>query len=376
MRVTFVSNYFSHHQQPLSDVLFQLTGGNYRFIATERIPLERSTLGWRMDGVPDYVSEALGGNLSADDADWLQATDVLLFGSAPEALLKTYLADGGLAFRYSERPLKDGDSLLKRIPRWVRWHLRNPSKARLYLLSAGAFAASDYGSYGLFRTRSYKWGYFPPLSVCDSAADTIASKLPASLFWCGRFLDWKHPDLALGAAALLNDAGYDMRLTMVGAGPMELELRQMVEDLQLHGKVEILPPRSNEAVRNLMQQHQVFLFTSDRREGWGAVLNEAMNGACAVVASGVAGSTPYLVRHGQNGLVCDDLSALTIAHQAAQLLDDKALRDRLSIEAYRTIASVWNAQVAGRRLMELSAAIMNGEVAPDLFEDGPCSKAE
>ena len=35
-----------------------------------------------------------------------------------------------------------------------------------------------------------------------------------------------------------------------------------------------------------MEKADIFLFTSDRREGWGAVANEAMNSACALVVSG------------------------------------------------------------------------------------------
>lgn len=375
MRITFASNYFSHHQKPLSDALRQLTGGEYRFIATQPVSTERVSLGWEVDSSPSYVSEALDGYLSEDDARWLQSSDVLLFGSAPEALLKGYLAGGGLAFRYSERPLKEGDSALKRIPRWVRWHRRNPACADLYLLSAGAYAASDYARYGLFENRAYEWGYFPPLKTYDDVGSLIAAKQPASLLWCGRFLGWKHPELALHAVRLLKEQGYGVRLTMIGAGPMETDLRQMVQTYGLQANVAILPPRANVEVRRLMEQHQVFLFTSGGQEGWGAVLNEAMNSACAIVASEMAGSTPYLIRNGENGLVCSELSAEAYSDRIAQLLDSDAQRESLSAAAYQTVTDLWNAQVAGRRLMALSTAILGGKVSPDLFDDGPCSKA-
>ena len=37
-------------------------------------------------------------------------------------------------------------------------------------------------------------------------------------------------------------------------------------------------------VRKEMERADIFLFTSDYKEGWGAVLNEAMNARCAIVA--------------------------------------------------------------------------------------------
>ncbi len=52
-----------------------------------------------------------------------------------------------------------------------------------------------------------------------------------------------------------------------------------------------------------MERAEIYLFTSDRQEGWGAVLNEAMNSGCAVLTSHEIGATPYLVKDGENGIV-------------------------------------------------------------------------
>lgn len=376
MRISFVSNYFNHHQLPISDAFFELTDGQYRFFATQHVPQERIALGWDMGQLPGYVFEAPNGHLSKEDSSWLMTSDILLFGSAPERLLKSYLSGGGLAYRYSERPLKDGDVFHKRIPRWVRWHINNPMRSRLYLLSAGAYAASDYSRYGLFRERSYKWGYFPPLENHEDVELLFDCKKPASLLWCGRFIEWKHPDLAIDIAASLKEAGYVFDLTMIGAGPMEADLHKKVENLSLEACVHIVSPCSNAEIRQAMNKTQVFLFTSDRKEGWGAVLNEAMGGMCAVVASGLAGSTSYLVQDGLNGIVCTSLDAECYAAHVARLLDDAVLRKSLSLAAHQTIMNTWNARIASRRLLELSHCILNGVHSPSLFDDGPCSKAD
>ena len=49
--------------------------------------------------------------------------------------------------------------------------------------------------------------------------------------------------------------------------------------------------------------------TSNQEEGWGVVVNEAMNSGCVVIGSNLAGSVPYLIENGKNGLIynCGDL---------------------------------------------------------------------
>ena len=54
-----------------------------------------------------------------------------------------------------------------------------------------------------------------------------------------------------------------------------------------------------------MKKHHIYCLTSDKNEGWGAVLNEAMSSGCCPVSSIEAGATPYLVKDGVNGFSFD-----------------------------------------------------------------------
>ena len=72
-------------------------------------------------------------------------------------------------------------------------------------------------------------------------------------------------------------------------------LERRTAQMGLQNRIQILPPMPPEAVRRRMEQANLFLLTSDFQEGWGAVLNEAMNSGCAVVASHAAGAAPYLL---------------------------------------------------------------------------------
>ena len=99
MRVAFLSNYFNHHQKPVSDALMSGTA-QYTFISTQKLDVERKALGWTSDTDVPYVCTADG---TAEYAV-LRQSDVVIVGSAPEALVQWAARRSKLLFRYSERP--------------------------------------------------------------------------------------------------------------------------------------------------------------------------------------------------------------------------------------------------------------------------------
>ena len=371
MNLIFISNYFNHHQKPLSDAFAMQINQEYQFLETEKITPERVKLGWNMECLPQYVRET-NMNIAAE----ILNTDVIIAGSAPESMLRQRIKAGKLLFRYSERPLKHGPEPLKYLPRLMRWHYRNPPGKPIYMLCASAFTAGDYRKFGLFKNRCYKWGYFPETRQYPNSDDLFIKKSKTTLLWCGRFLAWKHPDDALTVARRLKEAGVSFTLKMIGTGELENCLRQTIQAEGLQNCVELTGPMPPEQVRDYMEKAGIFLFTSDRQEGWGAVLNEAMNSGCAVVASDAIGSVPYLVKDRENGLVYHSGSVDELFERVKGLLAHPAEQRRLGEAAYRTIADLWNAEIAAKRLIALSQAILDGDASPELFEDGPCSRAE
>ena len=149
----------------------------------------------------------------------------------------------------------------------------------------------------------------------------------------------------------------------------------MISELKLEDHVELSGSLKPEQVRREMERSSIFLFTSDRHEGWGAVLNEAMNSGCAVIASDAAGSTPYLVDDGVNGLIYNSGNMEELYDKLSWLLEQPSEQERLGMAAYETMTSTWNADVAAERLYELIKAILSGDAYPDIYAKGPCSRA-
>ena len=124
-----------------------------------------------------------------------------------------------------------------------------------------------------------------------------------------------------------------------------------------------------------MEQSEIFLFTSDFNEGWGAVLNESMNSACAVVASHAIGSVPFLINDGENGFIYKNGDEDDLFNKVKILLDNPEKRKEISLKAYKTMTETWNAEIAVQRFLLLSKKLLDGESVNNLFTDGVCNSA-
>ena len=129
-----------------------------------------------------------------------------------------------------------------------------------------------------------------------------------------------------------------------------------------------------EKIRDYMEKSSIYLFTSDRQEGWGAVLNEAMNSGCAVVASSAIGAVPFLLKDKVNGYIYEDGNINQASNIVKELIQDKKVKSQISSNAYHSITSTWNSHVAADRLIQLIEALQN-KTCTNIFREGPCSVA-
>lgn len=379
MNIIFVTNFFNHHQRPLAEALYKETDGNYTFIETKPISADRLKLGWENQHTK-YVRTCYNFEVENDEdriqcAQQIELANVVMTGSAPEILIANRIKNKKLIYRWSERPFKKRSSLKRFVGEFLIGHLRNPINTPIYMLCSSAYTAYDYSKLGLFLNRTYKWGFFPETRHYESLDDLLKKKNKNTILWCGRFLDWKHPEDAIYVAKRLKEDRYDFKLKIAGCGDLEDIMVKNVKNNQLEKCVQFLGVLKTEEVRDEMEKAGIYLFTSDKQEGWGAVLNEAMNSGCAVVASHAIGAVPYLVEDCKNGYVYESGNKEMLYEKVKFLLENKLEQERLGKAAYYTIVNEWNAEEAAKRFVNLSEHILSGENYPDLYKSGPCSKA-
>ena len=372
--VCFLSNYFNRHQKPFSDKMFALIGSNYFFIETRVNRQEKKNKSFALSEYPSYVisSEVFYANQERC-LQLLYDADVVIIGSAPNKFIVPRLKARKLVFRYAERPLKKGLELIKYPYRFLSWRWKNRWSNNIYMLCASAFTASDYSRFFMYKDKCFKWGYFPKTYNHNDIDSLLAKKNPNSLIWVGRFIDWKHPEVAIAVAKKLADTGCSFSLTMVGDGEMFDEISHQVKDSGLDNCVHLLGALHPDDTRKQMDFSEIHLFTSDRQEGWGAVLNEAMNSACTPVTHQSIGSAPFLIQNGENGFLYDTVDDLF--EKVLFLLNHKDARIKMGKSAYKTIITEWNGDTAANSFIELSQQLLQQECNPIIKQSGICSKA-
>ena len=372
MKITFISNYMNHHQLPFSIEMVKLLGNNYKFIATKEFNKKRQKLGYEdMNTKYDFIIRAYEDESKAIDI--INESDVVIIGSAPSKYIKQRLKKNQLTIRYSERFLKEKNRILLKLfyHKYVKDRIKNNN---YYLLCSSAYTADDYNRIGLFVKRLYRWGYFPQTIEYNDINNIINSKEDNSIIWVGRFINWKHPEIVIKLAKMLLNDGYKFNIKMIGSGDEYDKIKMLINNNNLNNNIKLIGSMSPDEVRRYMEKSQIFLFTSDRNEGWGAVLNEAMNSACAVIASHEIGSVPFLIEDNKNGLIYEDANIEDLYYKLKSLLNNKKVLNHIGKEAYNTIINLWNPTIAAKRLIELSSSLLSNKTF-DKYSNGPCSIA-
>lgn len=227
--------------------------------------------------------------------------------------------------------------------------------------------------FGFPKKKCLKWGYFPSTIETDTPAYTSYERFGHSqgklLFSAQRLLPLKRVDLQIQAVHCLKREGIDAYLCIAGDGPDRQRLEHLAANLNVEESVEFLGELAHSEILALMRQSGIFLATSDRNEGWGATINEAMAMGSCVIACEEMGSVPYLIENNSTGLVFkNELSELVSQIKIA--MENPALAAKYGKNAKHALENNWNAHVAAERLYYF-ACFADSRV--DKFEIGPLS---
>jgi glycogen synthase len=162
------------------------------------------------------------------------------------------------------------------------------------------------------------------------------------LLFAGRFVDLKGAHDAVAALPLIRaeEAGArEVRLTLLGdardAAYVE-RLRREVAGSGCADRIEIRPPVAEDALFDLFQQHDTYLFPS-LYEPFSLTLIHALACGIPTVASR-AGGNPEIVRAGESGMLFEKGDPADLARAVLLLARDPALRAGVSAGGRRAAA--------------------------------------
>lgn len=318
MTVVFQTDSISPHQVPFAKIMVQDIGvEQFRYVFVQEQTAGRKQLGWK----DLRESWMFNGTTHKDEKyKWLRESDILVTGERTKDVLSIFesrVQKGQLSFYMSERWFKPPFGMLRLLsPRFLRMAWRMVRLMRrengFYYLPIGKHAAEDMARLvGLFHgdlrcllcapqidcekipcggisgaerygtKKMFLWGYF--VSTGDCMERQVHE--PLRCLWIGRMIKLKRVDDIIKAVRISSEKR-KIELTLIGTGPEELKLRRMSEGLP----VKFEAPVSIDHVRELMRQHDVYVFSSNGYDGWGAVVSEALSEGMRVVGSEAPGA--------------------------------------------------------------------------------------
>ena len=212
MKITFYSNFLTHHQLPFCLEMYKKYGEDFKFVSMEKINQERISLGYKdMDNDYPFVLKAYESKEKYNEATKLAVdSDIVIAGSTPtDDYIKERLKQDKITFRYYARIFYNGVLSIfdfENSKKVYDRHLKYKKNKNLYLLCASSYGPNDFNELGMYKNKCFKWGYFPETKIYN-VEDLLKQKEneKIEIIWVGRFIKEKHPEYVVKLAQKLKE---------------------------------------------------------------------------------------------------------------------------------------------------------------------------
>lgn len=140
----------------------------------------------------------------------------------------------------------------------------------------------------------------------------------------------------------------NVRLKIVGSGPLEEQIRNQITELDLNEYVEILGNVSDDDLFKIYNSSDLFILPSiidsqGNTEGLGVVLIEAMACGLPVIGSDIGG-IPDIIQNRETGLLVPQKDVEKLSKAIINLIEDSNLRKKVASNGYHMVKNKfsWN----------------------------------
>jgi glycosyltransferase involved in cell wall biosynthesis len=181
---------------------------------------------------------------------------------------------------------------------------------------------------------------------CEPEGHRADSDEPFRILSVGRFCEKKGFPYLLQACHRLKQRERPFVCRIIGFGPLQQELEELIRTLQLHDRVALAGKMTQDKLIHEYRRSDLFvlpcLVTDDGdRDGIPNVLVEAMAMRLPVVSTPVSG-IGELVGHMQNGLLVAEKDSESLAAAMEMLLEDPELRRRLAANGRQKVMEAFS----------------------------------
>lgn len=309
-----------HHLSFANDLARRLGSDEFRYVYTTPLNDERKRLGWAETGrewmVLDDRSEKIKSLLGDCDVLVSSVRDIETFeGRSAAGRLTVYVSERWFkpfavcGHLVSGRLRLLSPSYRRMVRRFRNLLLRD---CPFYYFPMSIWAARDMASicgyHGeiTFESRAGGrifcadrllnkfriWAYFVESSASPAVASRRNFEKVRKVLWVGRLVGVKRVGDIVRAVELASRRGCNLQLDIYGHGDDEAHVRELAKGMP---NVSFYDPVPVAQVRGLMREHDLYVLSSNAMEGWGAVVNEALEEGMRVIGTYEAGSSSTLL---------------------------------------------------------------------------------
>jgi len=188
---------------------------------------------------------------------------------------------------------------------------------------------------------------FPKMALDNLQEYLPSDKKSFKIISVGNLINTKGFDLLIQTVSDLNQASYDIDLTIVGAGPEKEELIKLITTNDMCEKIHLLGRVEHDIVMNLYKHFDAFVLPS-WSETFGIVYLEAMLAKLPVIGIKGEGIDGVIV-DGENGLLAKP-KALNSLKQKIMRLHDIDYRNQISSQGYETVTENYTLDMMIKRI--------------------------
>ena len=319
-------------------------------------PFETVMPGWRprLRGTGTYCNPSVVSAMLAANADIVVVSD---YSAITAQLAMRALTARGIPWVFwGELP---GFTRRGRGGSFLRQRLQAPLAAATAIAAIGSKAVSAYRM--LFPGKPvFDIPYFCDLAPYREATRQrpMIVRADVNILFSGQLIPRKGCDILLNAFSKLVETSPSARLSILGGGPEQANLKSAVPPTLRH-RIDFLGHRQPHQLPEVFAAADVFCLPS-RHDGWGVVVNEAIGAGLPIVVSDAVGAGHDLVRHGENGFRVRAGDDEALAEVLGRIVGDVRLRERLAA-ASKAMARNWDLDEGASRWLRAIEVISAAE---------------
>ena len=348
LEIVMWMNQPSPHQDHLSAELIR-QGAKLTVIYASRLRADRQQIGWEVDDLSPWTS-VLPGRFSFFEALRIlrrhrKAIHIVNGIWAEPVFFVVVMFCLLQRIRYciySEAPASMATiSLTASLKRQVqRQIVRTLGRNADGLLAISWLAEEAYAALGFPKRKIYRFGYFENVPHVETTCRPQSLRR-REVMYVGRLVKGKGIEFLIEAITPLLREDASLRLVLVGAGELENELRNQIDATGLKDQIVFRGVVRSRSVHSFLKQGFMLVLPSEM-DGWGIVVNQALQAGTPVVVSDSCGSAELVANEG-NGYIfrTGDINNLQECMRAViDNSDSRSMRDAAQEAGYAASAKI------------------------------------